>query len=519
MKKTVTINLNSFIFNIDEDAYNELRDYLDKLELHFSGFDEGGEIVKDIEARLAEIFNMKITDNKQVINISDVEEVISILGNVEDIIGNEDQEENKGKNKNKKKKKIYRDTDNKIIAGICSGLAAYTGIDVVIIRILFLVFLIIPGNISLIAYLILWIAVPEARTISQKIEMKGEPVDLSNIEKTAKKTYENVKKNLNNVNTGKFSETLETIGRTIIEILGVIFRLLGKILGLVAVVLGAVLMAALIIVVLTGGNNTYFPMSAPFDLFWLPGLLQYFTSPVMAWVISICIAIVVIIPIIAIIYWGVLLLFRVKGSRFFNLGTFLLWIICLTIVITSLLMSIGFNRVEERIVVNEEIKINKEKPVYYFNLTPGKDKLPHKPRIFFNVKKKNPGGLGNGELRGYPSIEFTYTDDTIARIKLKYTSYGKDMEIANEALKKIEYNYTITDSVTYFDPYFSVPAADWSFQDLYITVYMPEGSIFKVDENLENLVNFFPYIFDYYSSENKILITTKDGFEIASKFK
>jgi phage shock protein PspC (stress-responsive transcriptional regulator) len=178
MKKTISINLNSFIFNIDEDAYNMLNVYLGKLEEHFLKQEEGAEIVKDIESRIAEIFSMKIKDNKQVININDVEEVINILGNVEDITGDESEQAEEEKSKEtKKSKKLYRDSETKILGGVCGGLAEFTGVSIVFWRIIFLVFLFV-SQIGIIAYLILWIAVPEARTTAQKIEMKGGKITL-----------------------------------------------------------------------------------------------------------------------------------------------------------------------------------------------------------------------------------------------------------------------------------------------------------------------------------------------------
>ncbi|MDD2385467.1 MAG: PspC domain-containing protein, partial [Bacteroidales bacterium] len=262
MKKTVNINLNSFMFNIDEDAYKMLSLYLSKLEEHFAKLEEGNEIVKDIEARIAEIFNMRINENKQIINIKDVEEVVLILGNVEDITGedmSEQSSETKAEDKKQKaKKKLYRDSENKQLAGICSGLSHYTGISTTTWRVLFLIFLFI-GQISIIAYLILWIAVPEATTTAEKIEMKGDKVNLSNIEKTVKEEYDNLKKNFKNIDTKKASDTLNNIGKAFLNFLSITARVLGKIIGVAFLVGGALVIVALTIgLISVSKENIYF---------------------------------------------------------------------------------------------------------------------------------------------------------------------------------------------------------------------------------------------------------------------
>ena len=89
MKITVSINLGGYSFNIDEDAYDELRRYLKNLELHFAGEENSAEILSDIEARMAELFRSKLTSFKQVISMDDILHGISILGAPEDISDNE----------------------------------------------------------------------------------------------------------------------------------------------------------------------------------------------------------------------------------------------------------------------------------------------------------------------------------------------------------------------------------------------------------------------------------------------
>ncbi|MFC1678457.1 hypothetical protein ACFLZ9_01825 [Patescibacteria group bacterium] len=93
MKKTISVTLNSVIFTLEEDAYNKLREYLDSIKDHFSKAESSGgsdEIITDIEASIAEKFGAKLNDKKQVINLKDVENLIKVMGSVEDITSEDD---------------------------------------------------------------------------------------------------------------------------------------------------------------------------------------------------------------------------------------------------------------------------------------------------------------------------------------------------------------------------------------------------------------------------------------------
>jgi phage shock protein PspC (stress-responsive transcriptional regulator) len=191
MKITVSINLGGYSFNIDEDAYAELKHYLKNLELHFAGEESSSEILSDIETRMAELFRTKITSYKQVINMEDVRQSISVLGTPEDISDNNGPTA-KEKFASPGYHRMYRDPDHRIIGGVCSGMGAYWDIDPVIVRIIF-VALALGGGLGLLVYLILYIVIPEAKTTAQKIEMKGNPV---NIQDSVKKEFDSVRKNM-----------------------------------------------------------------------------------------------------------------------------------------------------------------------------------------------------------------------------------------------------------------------------------------------------------------------------------
>ena len=156
MKKTLTINIGYSIFNIDEDAYEILNKYLDSIKDYFQKIDNDPDIIKDFELRIAENFSSKVSSSKQCIDLSDVKEVIEIMGSLNDFKEIYNDTETENVKEEKKSNKLFRDSSNRIIAGVCSGIAEYFKIDPIIVRVLF--FIAVPLN--LIVYIIFWIGIP-----------------------------------------------------------------------------------------------------------------------------------------------------------------------------------------------------------------------------------------------------------------------------------------------------------------------------------------------------------------------
>jgi phage shock protein PspC (stress-responsive transcriptional regulator) len=199
MKKTLTVNLGGTVFNIDEDAYELLEKYLSNLRIHFSKEEGAAEIMNDFEQRISELFNDRVRLGYQVITINEVEEVIKRMGKPEEIFemteeetGEKQQEQDSEKKtytedatSQNGKKRLMRDIDNKIIGGVASGIAAYLGWDVTMIRLAFIVLLFVPYLHGIVlVYLILWLVIPAAKTATEKLEMHGENVTVENIGKT-----------------------------------------------------------------------------------------------------------------------------------------------------------------------------------------------------------------------------------------------------------------------------------------------------------------------------------------------
>lgn len=192
MKKTFSINLNGLLFNIDEDAFGKLNSYLKTLKKHFKNTDGGDDIVNDIEARIAEILKTRVKDLQQIVGISDVDYTIETLGQPFEMDEENEMGSTKKSKRSNSKKRIFRDPDNQILGGVASGLAAYVNIDLVIIRLIFVLSILI-GGVGIIIYLTLWALTPYASTTAEKIEMEGETVDIKNIEKKVREELESLK--------------------------------------------------------------------------------------------------------------------------------------------------------------------------------------------------------------------------------------------------------------------------------------------------------------------------------------
>jgi phage shock protein PspC (stress-responsive transcriptional regulator) len=187
MKKNINVNISGLLFSIDEDAYSALQNYLDRLKHYFGTDASGTEIINDIEARISEMFQEKLSESKGVITIEDVKDIIKVMGEPGEIeedsefeSTNHQHHEQAQQQTNQSsystytgKRKLYRDTDDKVIGGVSSGLAYYFGIAPIWIRLFFIALTFF--GMSIVVYIILWIIIPEARTTTQKLEMRGNP--------------------------------------------------------------------------------------------------------------------------------------------------------------------------------------------------------------------------------------------------------------------------------------------------------------------------------------------------------
>jgi phage shock protein PspC (stress-responsive transcriptional regulator) len=236
MKKTLTVNLGGTVYNIDEDAYQLLDQYLSNLRSHFMKEDGSEEIMADFELRISELFSEKIRLGYAVVDINIVENIITRMGKPEEIFGEESDEVTdkdretettfRAQPETPTKKKLYRNPDDKIIGGIAGGLAAYMGWDATALRIGLLILLFFTQIVLIPVYVVLWIVVPLAQTATERLEMRGESVTLENIGKTVTSGFEKVSEGVNDyVNSGKTRSMIQKFGDLFVQIIGLVLKI------------------------------------------------------------------------------------------------------------------------------------------------------------------------------------------------------------------------------------------------------------------------------------------------------
>jgi phage shock protein PspC (stress-responsive transcriptional regulator) len=238
MNKTINVNIGGRVFNIEENAYDKLHTYLKTIRGYFEGNDSTDEIIADIELRIAELFMERTTGQKQVIVLADVDEVIAIMGKPEDYVDADEQAFAEEDREPRPSKQVFRDPDNKVVAGVCGGLSAYLGIDPIIMRVLFVVFTIFYG-VGVLIYLLLAIIIPKAKTTAEKLRMRGEPVTVDNISRKVNESFSGMKEDFkdfvkkNDIN----KQSARTFGSRVSDGTSGFFETIGGVLKVLAVIL------------------------------------------------------------------------------------------------------------------------------------------------------------------------------------------------------------------------------------------------------------------------------------------
>lgn len=179
MKKTIHVEIADVDFILNGEAYDLLKDYLDQLSSLFAGLDEKEEIISDIEARIAEKL-FALSKKSSVVTHDHVHKILSKIGSPDEIyqvLGGFDLDQ-----KPNVKPQLFRDPENAIIGGVCSGIGAYFGTDPVIVRIVFLIFILLGGA-GVLVYALLWIIIPKADTPAKRRKMHGTKNILSRIDR------------------------------------------------------------------------------------------------------------------------------------------------------------------------------------------------------------------------------------------------------------------------------------------------------------------------------------------------
>ncbi|HMU70144.1 MAG TPA: PspC domain-containing protein, partial [Chitinophagales bacterium] len=188
MNKLLFVNIGGVVFQIDDTAYRTLDQYLESIRKKYANTAEGEEIIRDIENRIAELFLEKVGE-RSAITMQYVEEVIALMGAPEDFESASSEQSSTGQQQQYRQgpstTRFFRDKEHNVLGGVCSGLAAKFDIDALWLRLAFLIAFFFAGT-GLLLYIILWIIIPEAKTTAEKLEMRGEKIDIDNIERTVR---------------------------------------------------------------------------------------------------------------------------------------------------------------------------------------------------------------------------------------------------------------------------------------------------------------------------------------------
>jgi len=518
MKKTVKVNIGGFSYNIDEDAYNALRVYLDDIKVRLGNGNEAAETIKDIEERISELISAKIPE-EGVVSLQLVEEIIAQIGKPEDIGGN--AEFSQKPSGNKTLRRLYRNPEGAIVGGVCSGLSEYFGVDPIVFRLLFVLLFFLKGF-GLILYLVLWIATPKAVTPKQKLEMKGEPVTFSNIEKTLKDEMNAVSNNLKNAEPKNFLEKLMSfigqIALFCLKALLVFFKVL-------AIVIGVIIIATMLFVFLVLIGIFFF---GSFMMSWFApeiggfSLNEFITSMFdissSTWV-TVPIFLIIAIPVVALIYGGVRIIFRFKArDGLIGIIAAVIWIASVVTLALTVFFQARSLTIRESVVntisLNEVAPV-KEKVIVLksYNLNPDSlNKASDVQYNFFDMKLTTLNGKKT--ISGKPELIIEKSDEEFANITMIKKARGGSKILAKQNATEIIYNYTIKDSIVTLDPIFTMPDnSKWKNQDITLVMNLPEGYSIYLDSTLMDILDYNQPFSNYWPDEmlGKTWTMTKNG--------
>lgn len=225
MKKTTSITIGGIVLHIDEDAFDLLNNYINSLNRHFEKDPEKAEILNDIEQRLAELLSEQLPDKGYSVKKEYVENAIRTMGTPQDFENENSDTTATTTEKEKKTKQLYRNPEGKIFGGVCGGIAVYFAIDPTLIRITFVILTLFGAGFPIPLYIILWIIIPEAQTRTQKMEMKGESINIDSIKKNAQAGFEDIKSSVSDFAHSKNTQqAVSQIGVFIGKVAPIFFR-------------------------------------------------------------------------------------------------------------------------------------------------------------------------------------------------------------------------------------------------------------------------------------------------------
>jgi phage shock protein PspC (stress-responsive transcriptional regulator) len=510
MNKTLSVNIGGIVFHIEELAYDKLNRYLDAIKGYFTTSDGRDEIIQDIEGRIGEMFQERISVGKQVIVDSDVDQIIDLMGRPEQFAGMHEEtatsEAQYTTSDRKAYRRLYRDPDDRVIGGVCSGLGHYLGLDPVWLRVAFAVSFFVFGT-GLLLYIILMIVMPKAITTAEKLEMKGEKVNISNIRKSVEEEISSIKSNYSQPGgPSGIARFFDALG----QILTGIFRLIGKIIAVFFIIIGMLILVsfALVFLAILGVGGITVPFFIT-DLFMDPwqqsmALLGAFM--------------VIGIPLMMIIFKAVKVLFKIKvESRFLNWSAFALWVVGVILSITVISSIAKDFKIRE--TQRTEIPIMQPASDTLFLDSFSNDEYRDEWFYINNHRMNDPWGVVSEEdtIR-IGDVKLDIIKSTTGKFELVQvaSARGADRRQAVSNARSMIYQVEQTDSLIRFDETFQLPKGfKYRKQNLQLILKVPEGKSVYLGSGIDDVIYDIENVTNTYDGDmiGKTWTMTAKGLE------
>jgi len=489
MNKTININLAGTFFHVDENAYGKLSRYLDAIRKSLSDPQGSDEIMRDIEARIAELFSEKLESSTQVVTIKELDEVIGVMGQPEDYKVDEEIFEDapsSGRKRTRRSttsKKLYRDIDDKFLSGVSSGLGHYLGIDSLWVRLIWIVLVLLGFGSPILIYILLWILVPAAESTAEKLQMTGEPVNISNIEKKFKEGYENVADSIKNADYDKYGKKVKSSTTSFFDTLGnvllTLLKIFVKFLGILLIIVALSTLIGLIVGMFTLGSVDFWGTGEVADYI---SLVDTTNAPV--WLVSLLVLFAVGIPFFVLFILGL----KMLVDNLKTIGTPAK--IALLVVWLASIVGLGILGIRQATETAFEGEVVTEEVL---NVKAGDTlKLTMRSNENYEYSVRRSGGLEikydeNDERVIYSNdirLIVRSTNDSIGRMVIERSAEGKSTQEARELARAIEHDFSFDGSTLLIDGYFTTDFENkYRDQEIQFIVYLPEGTVLFADDN------------------------------------
>lgn len=530
MEKTIIINIGNTIIHIEESAYERLKAYLNEVKNYFANHADDLEIVTDIENRIAELLTEQLEEQKkQVVDSANVNAVIAQMGRVQDFDTAEEGEEQPVINNTYQhqyvEKKLYRDMDDRVVAGVCAGIAHFVNADPKWIRLATLLISFV-GGFGILVYALLWIIMPKAKSRVEKMEMKGEPANLQGFQKNLDEELQAVKERLGEVNKhaqpifarlGIFiGEFFEWLGRFISGTGKVIFKVIA---GFI-VVFGILFLLALII------------GTAAFQGFWDASIYEYFPFSIInesnRGIILFGAFIVCFVPVLALVLFSIRVAFNKQAiNKTLSFALLIIWLA--GVAVTGYQAAKISSEFKQHAELTQTTDL-KAYPVYTINIDKSKY-FSKEDSVAYHIDANNRHQIVVDDFEDGPfvspnhiRIDINKSETGVTRLTQKYESQGKTFQSALQNAQNISYNYVVKDSELIFSPRFQLRKGTiWRNQEVRLNLEIPVGTKLILKQDAYRYVNNY-WTWECNDSENdnndsSIWIMTDDGLKCVAKLK